>query len=73
MTFIRMSTPSSKARWFNLSRIPKEKRAEAWARLQENCPAQAALVQDEYVQAIHKAFGADIIIEIPAGSQYEID
>jgi len=68
-----MSTPSTKARWYNLSRIPKEKRAEAWARLQEICPAQAELVRDEYVQALHKAFCADIIIEIPAGSQYEID
>lgn len=73
MSRIRMSTPSSDARRINLSRIPKEKRAEAWARLQKDCPAQADLVRDEYVQALHKAFGADIIIEIPAGSQYEID
>ena len=36
----------------NLSRIPADKKREAWERLKQEYPDQAAWVQDPFVQAL---------------------
>ena len=60
-------TDSSEIRRINLSRIPKEKRAQAWEKLKKKYPDQAAWVQDPIVQAIRDRFNAELIIDLPAG------
>ena len=60
-----MSSP--KTREVNLSRIPPEKRQEAWERLQEKYPAQAALLEDPFFVGVRKAFpNGEVFIELPA-------
>jgi len=50
----------------NLSRIPKEKRAEAYARLQEKYPAQAEWLNDPFVVSVREHFpGCSLIVELP--------
>lgn len=58
-----MSEP--KTRWVNLSRIPPEKRQEAWERLQRDYPDQAAYLQDPLVVLMKETFQAEISIELP--------
>ena len=43
----------------NLSRIPKDKKREAWERLQEKYPDQAAWVQDPVVKCFLGDFEDD--------------
>lgn len=52
-------------RRLNLALVPADERAETWARLQRDYPAQAAFVLDPLVQAARERFGAEIIIDLP--------
>ena len=50
----------------NLSLIPKEKRAEAYKRLQEKYPAQGEWLLDPFVVSVREAFpGCSLIVELP--------
>ncbi len=61
-----MSNDRKPGKWINLSQIPKEKRKEAWQRLQDKYPAQAELVECDLFQALRKMYpDAQTIIEIP--------
>lgn len=55
-------------RRINLSRVPKEKRQEAWARLQKKHPAHARLMNDPLVQAVREKFNAQVIVELPVNT-----
>ncbi len=49
----------------NLSRIPRERKREAWEKLQRDYPAQAELVESEFVQVMAQAFDGEIVIHLP--------
>ncbi|EGV50023.1 hypothetical protein [Candidatus Endoriftia persephone] len=49
----------------NLSRIPRERKREAWEKLQRDYPAQAELVESEFVQEMAQAFDGEIVIYLP--------
>jgi len=49
----------------NLSRIRPELREEAWQRLQDKHPAQAAAVSADLTQLMRQAFDADVIVLLP--------
>ncbi|MBA1331359.1 histidine kinase [Candidatus Endoriftia persephone str. Guaymas] len=48
-----------------MSRIPRERKREAWEKLQRDYPAQAELVESEFVQEMAQAFDGEIVIYLP--------
>lgn len=48
----------------NLSKLPDKKKQFAWAWLQDNKPALAALLSQDDVRFAQKTFDADVIIEL---------
>ena len=55
-----------KTRRVNLSAIPKEKRQEAWEKLQRDYPDQAALLEDPMMVELRKTFNPiAIYIDLP--------
>ena len=55
-----------KTRRVNLSAIPREKRQEAWEKLQRDYPDQAALLEDPMMVELRKTFNPTAIyIDLP--------
>jgi hypothetical protein len=49
----------------NLTRLPADKKREAWERLKRDYPDQAAWVKEPLVQEMLEHFDAEIVIHIP--------
>jgi hypothetical protein len=52
----------------NLTRLPEEKKRQAWERLKRDYPDQAAWVMEPLVQELLEHFNAEIVIHIPEKS-----